>query len=90
MTRVKVLTGAFMQNVVEGAIRHPVCDDDRVRGRRQTCSQHREDIRMGKYPGMEPKGGGKGWRWGGREGQGRKTDRKMQTHGGFDMNRQLV
>lgn len=41
-TRVKVLTGAFMQNIVEGAIRHPVCDDDGVRGRRRlTCSQHR-------------------------------------------------
>lgn len=41
VTGVKVLTGAFMQHVVEGAIRHPVCDDDRVRGgRRLTCSQH--------------------------------------------------
>lgn len=71
MTRVKVLTGAFMQNVVEGAVRHPVCDDDRVRGRRQTRSQNREDIRMGKYPGMEPKGGGQG-----REGRGRETHEK--------------
>lgn len=35
----RVLTGAFMQNIVEGAIRHPVCDDDGVRGRRRlTCS----------------------------------------------------
>lgn len=92
VTRVKVLTGAFMQNVVEGAIRHPVCDDDRVRGRRQTCSQHGEDIRMGKYPGMEPKGGGKGWRWGGREGRerDRQKDAEDATHRGFDINRQPV
>lgn len=74
---VKVLTGAFMQNVVERAVRHPMCDDDRVRGRRQTRTQNREHIRMGKYPEMEPEGkvgipGG------------------HQTHGGFDRNRQLV
>lgn len=43
-----------MQNVVERAIRHPVCDDDGVRGRRRlTCSQHRQHIWVGKYPGRE-------------------------------------
>lgn len=84
MSGVKVLTGAFMQNVVERAVRHPVCDDDRVRGRRQTRTQNREHIRMGKYPGMEP--GGKV----GRGGEGRETHERAQTHRGFDRNRQLV
>lgn len=49
-----------MQDVVEGAIWHPVCDDDGVGGRRRlTCSQHRQDIWMGKYPGREGGGGGR-------------------------------
>lgn len=48
----KVLTGALVQHVVEGAVRHPVCDDDGVRGRRRLAgSQHGEDVRVGKYPG---------------------------------------
>lgn len=74
MSGVILLTGAFVQNVVERAVRHPVCDDDRVRGRRQTRTQNREHIRMGKYPGMEP--GGKV----GREGEERGVESGEERH----------
>lgn len=58
-----------MQDVVEGAIWHPVCDDDGVGGRRRlTCSQHRQDIWVGKYPGE---------RRGGVEGQPRRHPEKV-------------
>lgn len=51
-----VLTGALVKHVVEGAIGHPVCDDDGVRGgRRLTRSQHGQHIGVGEYPGMGPR-----------------------------------
>ena len=48
-----------MQNVVQGAIRHPVGDDDGVGGRRRlTCAQHGEDIWVREDPEMGVGGGG--------------------------------
>lgn len=65
-----------MQDIVEGAIWHPVCDDDGVGGRRRlTCSQHRQHIWVGKYPGME------GW-W--KDSQG-DTQEKWETHNSNEM-----
>jgi len=50
-----------MQDVVQGAIGHPVGDDDRVRGgRRLTCSHHGEDIWVREDPEMGGRRGGGG------------------------------
>ena len=70
-----VLTGALVQHVVEGAVGHPVCDDDGVgRGRSLATPQHGQHVWMGEYPGMSPRRTDKQW-GGGRQEQDRDINR---------------
>lgn len=42
-----LLTGAFMQHVVQGSVWHPVCDESGVRSRRRlTGTEHWEHVGM--------------------------------------------
>lgn len=51
LQRLQILTGALVQDVVKGSIRHVVSDNDWVRGRRGlTSTKNRKDVWMRKDP----------------------------------------